>query len=290
MALSINGRKAGTMGDCGLLQFLSWKNLGAFGEAGAVVTNDPELRKQIQMLRDQRPVTKYYPRPDGWNCRMDGIQAAVLSINCIILTKQIPCGANMPRNTIRAFAGIDEVLTPFAATYARHVYHVYAIRVQERDVVARNLQEKRSRVALCIIRSRFSLQEACRNLGYKKGSFPISESLGRSISFLADVSRTDGSADRICHPAALAKWLAQRHSSRKKQFENSRGRQMAIHGSGALFWRGFLGRAGDERGTSFKCGLLIPSQNPGWDLVVALHRDAGCFHTSAWAKVPSQDL
>ena len=74
------GRKAGTMGDAGCFSFYPGKNLGAFGEAGAVVTNDPELRKQIQVLRDHGQSQKYYHTSMGWNCRMDGIQAAVLSI------------------------------------------------------------------------------------------------------------------------------------------------------------------------------------------------------------------
>src|SRR6266481_5312328 len=74
------GRKAGTLGDAGCFSFYPGKNLGAFGEAGAVVTNDPELRKQIHVLRDHGQSQKYYHALMGWNCRMDGIQAAVLSI------------------------------------------------------------------------------------------------------------------------------------------------------------------------------------------------------------------
>src|SRR6266850_334733 len=74
------GRKAGTLGDAGCFSFYPGKNLGAFGEAGAVVTDDPELRKQIQMLRDHGQSRKYHHALMGWNCRMDGIQAAVLSI------------------------------------------------------------------------------------------------------------------------------------------------------------------------------------------------------------------
>src|SRR6267142_761660 len=170
------GRKAGTLGDAGCFSFYPGKNLGAFGEAGAVVTNDPEVRKQIQILRDHGQSRKYYHALMGWNCRMDGIQAAVLSIKLGHLDEANSLRRKHATEYNQAFAGIDEVLTPFEAMYARHVYHVYAIRVQERDVVARNLQEKGVGCAVHYPVP-IHLQEACRNLGYKKGSFPISESL-----------------------------------------------------------------------------------------------------------------
>ena len=170
------GRKAGTMGDAGCFSFYPGKNLGAFGEAGAVVTNDPELRKQIQMLRDHGQSRKYHHTLMGWNCRMDGIQAAVLSIKLRHLDEANSLRRKHATEYSQALAGIDEVLTPFEAMYARHVYHVYAIRVQERDVVARNLQEKGVGCAVHYPVP-IHLQEACRNLGYQRGAFPIAESL-----------------------------------------------------------------------------------------------------------------
>jgi len=170
------GRKAGTIGDAGCFSFYPGKNLGAFGEAGAVVTNDPELRKQIQMLRDHGQSQKYYHALMGWNCRMDGIQAAVLSIKLRHLRE-----ANSQRRKHalaynQALAGIDGVLTPVEAKYARHVYHVYAVRVQDREAVRQGLQEKGVGSAVHYPVP-IHLQDACRNLGYTKGAFPVSESL-----------------------------------------------------------------------------------------------------------------
>jgi dTDP-4-amino-4,6-dideoxygalactose transaminase len=170
------GRKAGTMGDAGCFSFYPGKNLGAFGEAGAVVTNDPELRKQIQMLRDHGQSRKYYHTMMGWNCRMDGIQAAVLSIKLRHLDQANSLRRKRALEYNQAFAGIDEVLTPFEARYSRHVYHVYAVRVQERDAVLRHLQEKGVGCAVHYPVP-IHLQKACRNLGYKKDSFPIAENL-----------------------------------------------------------------------------------------------------------------
>jgi len=170
------GQKAGTMGDAGCFSFYPGKNLGAFGEAGAVVTNDPELRKQIQMLRDHGQSRKYYHSTMGWNCRMDGIQAAILSIKLSHLDKANSLRRKHALEYNQAFAGIDEVLTPFEAKYARHVYHVYAVRVQERDAVLRHLQEKGVGCAVHYPVP-VHLQEAGRNLGYTKGAFPIAEKL-----------------------------------------------------------------------------------------------------------------
>jgi dTDP-4-amino-4,6-dideoxygalactose transaminase len=170
------GRKAGTMGEAGCFSFYPGKNLGAFGEGGAVVTNDPELCEQIQMLRDHGQSRKYYHALMGWNCRMDGIQAAVLSIKLRHLNHANSLRRKHASEYNQAFAGTDEVLTPFQASYARHVYHVYAIRVQQRDEVGRHLREKGIGSAVHYPVP-IHLQEACRNLGYKKGAFPIAENL-----------------------------------------------------------------------------------------------------------------
>jgi dTDP-4-amino-4,6-dideoxygalactose transaminase len=174
------GRKAGTMGDAGCFSFYPGKNLGAFGEAGAVVTNDPELREKIQILRDHGQSRKYYHSMMGWNCRMDGIQAAVLSIKLSHLDEANSLRRKHALGYNQAFAGIDDVLTPLEARHARHVYHVYAIRVQERDKVRRFLEQKG---VGCGVHYPIPihLQEACRGLGYTEGAFPIAEDLAEEF-------------------------------------------------------------------------------------------------------------
>ena len=168
------GQKAGTLGTAGCFSFYPGKNLGAFGEAGAVVTNDFELQEKIRILRDHGQVQKYQHTMIGWNCRMDGIQAAVLSVKL----KHLQRGNDLRRAHANvyneAFAEIEELITPNEAKYARHVYHVYAIRVPER---AKVMQFLANEGVGCGVHYPIPihLQEAYQGLGYKKGAFPIAE-------------------------------------------------------------------------------------------------------------------
>ncbi len=175
-----DGRKAGTMGDAGCFSFYPGKNLGAFGEAGAVVTNDTDLAEKIRVLRDHGQSRKYHHTLIGWNCRMDGIQAAVLSVKLRHLEQ-----ANLLRRQRaflynEAFAGIDAIATPVEADYARHVYHIYAVRVQERDELRRFLEAKGIGCGVHYPIP-IHLQEAWRNLGYSEGAFPIAENLAKEF-------------------------------------------------------------------------------------------------------------
>ena len=111
---------------------------------------------------------------------MDGIQAAVLSIKLRHLDEANSLRSKHALEYNQAFAAIDEVLTPFQAKYARHVYHVYAVRLQERDAVLRYLQEKGVGCAVHYPVP-IHLQEAGRNLGYAKGAFPIAENLANEF-------------------------------------------------------------------------------------------------------------
>ena len=237
------GRKAGTMGDAGCFSFYPGKNLGAFGEAGAVVTNDAELRNQIQMLRDHGQSRKYHHTTMGWNCRMDGIQAAVLSIKLGHLDEANSLRRKHALEYNQVFAGIDEIRTPFEAKYARHVYHVYAIRVQERDEIRRHLQEKGVGCAVHYPVP-IHLQEACRNLGYTEGRIPNRRETGRRISFFANVPGINRRTDRVCRlPRQRSSWCG---SARlEKSLENSPSSQITSHGRRAFLWRRFLDRTAD---------------------------------------------
>jgi dTDP-4-amino-4,6-dideoxygalactose transaminase len=174
------GRRAGTMGDAGCFSFYPGKNLGAFGEAGAVVTNDAELRNKIRVLRDHGQARKYHHTLAGWNCRMDGIQAAVLSIKLRQLEEANLLRREHALSYNQAFAGIEGIATPFEADYSRHVYHIYAVRLQERDRVRRHLEKMEIGCAVHYPIP-IHLQEAYRNLGHRTGAFPIAENLAEEF-------------------------------------------------------------------------------------------------------------
>jgi dTDP-4-amino-4,6-dideoxygalactose transaminase len=168
------GRKAGTLGALGCFSFYPGKNLGALGEAGGVTTDDKELAGRIQVFRDHGQHKKYYHSRVGWNARMDGIQGAVLSIKLKHLN------VNNIRRRAHALlydqllADAQEIITPFEAPHSQHVYHIYAVRVQERNQILQALADKG---ISCAIHYPIPvhLQEAYRFLGYDEGSFPVAE-------------------------------------------------------------------------------------------------------------------
>jgi dTDP-4-amino-4,6-dideoxygalactose transaminase len=168
------GRKAGTLADAGCFSFYPGKNLGAFGEAGAVVTSNAQLQEKIRVLREHGQVRKYYHSMIGWNCRMDGIQAAVLGVKLRHLKKFTELRRSHAAQYDRGLMGTDDLITPLHAAWARHVYHIYAIRVPKRDQVMRRLAEKGvgSGVHYPVP---VHLQEAYRSLGHQPGSFPVAE-------------------------------------------------------------------------------------------------------------------
>jgi dTDP-4-amino-4,6-dideoxygalactose transaminase len=168
------GKKAGSLGLAGCFSFYPGKNLGALGEAGAVVTNDDRVAEKIRILRDHGQRHKYHHSMIGWNCRMDGIQGAVLSVKLRHLDRGNAQRRSHAAHYDREFAKLEGVTTPFSASSVRHVYHVYAIRVAERDIVLNRLNEAGIGCGIHYPVP-VHLQEAYRHLGYVRGSFPVSE-------------------------------------------------------------------------------------------------------------------
>jgi dTDP-4-amino-4,6-dideoxygalactose transaminase len=168
------GKKAGTIGNAGCFSFYPGKNLGAFGEAGAVVTNNADLQKKIQVFRDHGQAKKYYHSIVGWNARMDGIQGAVLDIKLKGLKRSNEARREHGRLYSELLGGMEEVITPHEAGYGAHVYHIYAVRVKNRDLVLQMMGEKGIGCAIHYPIP-VHLQDAYRFLGYQKGAFPVAE-------------------------------------------------------------------------------------------------------------------
>jgi dTDP-4-amino-4,6-dideoxygalactose transaminase len=168
------GKRSGSIGDAGAFSFYPGKNLGAYGEAGAIVTSNAELTSKIQMFRDHGQSKKYYHGMIGWNARMDGIQGAILSAKLKHLESWTEARRKNASLYNEFLSNVDGIITPQEADYAKHVYHIYAIRVKNRDELIGKLAEKE---IFCGIHYPVPvhLQEAYKFLGLSKGSFPIAE-------------------------------------------------------------------------------------------------------------------
>ncbi len=168
------GKKAGSMGNAGCFSFYPGKNLGAYGEAGAVVTNDDEAASQMRMFRDHGQAKKYYHGMIGWNARMDGIQGAVLHVKLKYLQGWNDARRKHAQEYSAILSSVKDVILPRQAEYAKHVYHIFAIRVKNRDELMAHLGTKG---VACGIHYPVPvhLQEAYGFLNCGVGSFPVAE-------------------------------------------------------------------------------------------------------------------
>ncbi len=168
------GKPAGSIGDAGCFSFYPGKNLGAYGEAGAVVTNNVALADKMRMLRDHGSSKKYYHQVVGWNARMDGFQGAVLSVKLKYLSQWNEARRKNAAIYNDLFAGLDKVIAPTEMAYAKHVYHVYALRVKDRDRLIGALGEKGIGTNIHYPVP-VHLQNAYEFLGIKPGAYPVAE-------------------------------------------------------------------------------------------------------------------
>ena len=169
------------MGKAAAFSFYPGKNLGACGEGGAVTTNDPDLAQTIRMLRDHGQAEKYYHDIEGYNGRLDAIQAGILQIKLRSLSEwNIERRERAARYQELLAEAFDQVVLPHEPSWANAVYHLYVIRTEERD-------EMRTYLAKCNIGTGIHypiplhLQKAYRRLGYREGDFPVAERTARQI-------------------------------------------------------------------------------------------------------------
>ncbi len=171
------GRRAGSLGDAGCFSFYPGKNLGAFGEGGAVTTNDPELAVRIRMLRDHGQSRKHCHDVVGWNGRMDGIQGAVLRVKLGHLDEGNRKRRERAAQYDRLLGGAPGTVIPPGVNGCEHVYHIYGVRVGRRDEVLSELQRQGIGCAIHYPVP-VHLQGAYEDLGHRRGDFPVSERCG----------------------------------------------------------------------------------------------------------------
>ena len=174
-------KRAGSMSRAAAFSFYPGKNLGACGEAGAVTTNDKELAQKVRMLRDHGQPQKYYHEFEGYNGRLDAIQAGILRLKLEHLEewkKQRRDIADRYQELFRLAAG--SITVPHEPGWARAVYHLYVIRTENRDQLKQHLFEAGIATGIHYPMP-LHLQKACRNLGYKEGDFPVTEKLALEI-------------------------------------------------------------------------------------------------------------
>jgi len=169
-------RTAGSIGRAAAFSFYPGKNLGACGEAGAITTNDEEIVRKTRMLRDHGQSKKYYHDMEGYNGRLDSIQAGFLSVKLRHLStwnEMRRAAAARYRELFSEMNG-EKVRLPYEPDGSRCVYHLFVVRVEDRDEAIRHLASAGVGTGIHYPIP-LHLQKAYANLGYKKGDFPIAE-------------------------------------------------------------------------------------------------------------------
>lgn len=173
------GRRCGSLGMLGCFSFYPTKNLGAFGEGGAVVTSDPALAARIRLLRNWGEDARYTHAARGFNYRMDAIQGAVLEVKLRHLDTWTEARRTRAASYARCLQDTSASV-PHVREGARHVYHVYAVRVPQRDAVRARLADAGVQTGVHYPIP-LHLQPAYRDLGYARGDFPVAERLAHEI-------------------------------------------------------------------------------------------------------------
>ena len=174
-------KKAGSVGKAAAFSFYPGKNLGACGEAGIVTTDDEEIARSIRMIRDHGQAKKYYHDMEGYNGRLDSIQAGVLSVKL----KYLPTWNQRRREHARKYnelfaAAETKIVTPYEPSWSKAVYHLYVIQVENREEVQTALTKENIGTGIHYPIP-LHLQKAYTNLGYRPGDLPVCEKAAERI-------------------------------------------------------------------------------------------------------------
>lgn len=174
--------RSGCMGNIGCTSFFPSKNLGCYGDGGALFTNDDELARRIRMVANHGMEVRYHHDRVGVNSRLDSIQAAVLDAKLPHLDEYIAARQKAAAYYTTAFAGCDKILTPVVAPQTTHVFHQYTLRLVgcDRDRVRQYLAD-RNIPSMIYYPVPLHLQKAYQDPRYKAGDFPVAERLASSV-------------------------------------------------------------------------------------------------------------
>ncbi len=174
------GRPTGSLADIACLSFYPTKNLGAYGDAGMVVTKSEKLAPRIRTLRNHGQTEKYVSSEPGWNSRLDELQAAILRVKLRHLGDWQRARQSHAAEYSRQFSQIPGVMPPIAPEGYEHVFHQYTIRVEKRDELHRALSEKKIGSAV-YYPVPLHLQPIYASLGHKAGDFPHAERAAKEV-------------------------------------------------------------------------------------------------------------
>lgn len=178
-AARYKGKRLGSLGDLGCFSFYPGKNLGAYGEGGAVVTSNPEYTEKIRLLRDWGAPVRYQHKLKGYNYRLEGMQGAILNVKLPRLDAWTNARRAHAAEYTAALAG-SGVETPAVCAYGEHVFHIYAVRTRQRAALQTFLSERQIQTGIHYPIP-VHLQEAYADPAYPPGSFPHTEAAASEV-------------------------------------------------------------------------------------------------------------
>jgi dTDP-4-amino-4,6-dideoxygalactose transaminase len=190
------GRKAGSLGDAAGFSFYPGKNLGAFGDGGAVTTNDPILAERIHVLRNYGSRIKYHNEIVGYNSRLDELQAAFLRVKLSRLDQWNERRRQVAAQYKQGISGLHSLEMPFVPEWAEPVWHLFVVRHAQRDALQKSLNEEGVGTMIHYPVPPH-LQPAYAELGYARGAFPIAERIANECLSLPIGPHLDEAATSV---------------------------------------------------------------------------------------------
>ena len=186
-------KKAGSMGHAAAFSFYPGKNLGACGEAGAITTNSAEMVRKMRMLRDHGQVRKYYHDVEGYNGRLDALQAGLLGVKLRHLTEWNRQRQEAAARYEQMLSTTEGVIVPYRPSWSRPVHHLYVVRVADREGLQKHLADAKIDTGIHYPIP-LHLQKAYETFGFKKGDFPVTEKVAAEILSLPMYPQLQGAA------------------------------------------------------------------------------------------------